>query len=156
MHSNSKTAGISVTPTWSHSPPRGVPAPTGGSPILGGMELERVPVWVELVVPLIVAPIPGLDGEPSIAAANLAAIAADALPNTATIVTALTVDEVEHVMNQQAADLAATLADTRHQLKVLLGAIDNEIATPEQTMSALRNIIATIPVPTARTIPAIT
>lgn len=103
-------------------------------------------MWVEAVLPLTITPVAQVEGdEPTVAAADLVAAAAAVLPADASIVSALTVDEVDHVMGQQAYDLQETIDVARTMILRLAGSVDNEIADRQATIDTLLNIAAMLP-----------
>jgi hypothetical protein len=112
-----------------------------------------VPVWVEAILPLDVAPVTAADGTATYSPTDLEAAATAVMPEGCTIVNALTVDQIEHVMNQQAAELQERLDETRRLLHILAGSVENGIASTDQVLSSLRNIISLIPQQAERSAP---
>lgn len=106
---------------------------------------QIIPVWIEAIVPLSVVPDEGADGTPDWSITDLTDAARSALPANADVVTACTIEQVEYVMEQEAADLRAALVEARRQLNVVIGAWEHGLATREEVGSALVNIRAVLP-----------
>lgn len=114
--------------------------------ILAAMpEPQTIPVWIEAIVPLTVTPDEGPDGDDDWSVVDLTDAARSALPANADLVTACTVEHVEHVMDQEAADIRAALAEARRQLTVAIGAWEHGLADNGELVASLRNIRAALP-----------
>lgn len=106
---------------------------------------QIIPVWIEAIVPLSITPDEGPDGEPDWSITDLTDAARSVLPANADVVTACTVAQVEHVMDQESADIRAALTEARRQLNVVIGAWEHGLATREEVAGALANIRAALP-----------
>ena len=92
--------------------------------------------------------------DPSQPIQGIDAIAASLVPDGSEVITACTIDEVDHAMSAQSGELLGVLDDLRHSLRVLAGALERQIATPETATASVRNILAMIPEFPDRTIRA--
>lgn len=103
---------------------------------------QTIPVWIEAIVPLTVTPDEGDDWS----VVDLTDAARSVLPANADIVTACTVEHVEHIMDQESADIRAALTEARRQLTVAIGAWEHGLADNGELVTSLRNIRAALPV----------
>lgn len=95
-------------------------------------------VWVEAILPI---PIPSDPDDPEKAIEQAATAA---MPASARILNALTLDAVDRVMSQEAADMRELVGEVRHQLKVAAGAFQGGIVDLNQAESMVRNVLAYI------------
>ena len=104
----------------------------------------RIPIFVEAIVWAHVTPAPDGDLNPTFESVDLEPYAEELLPDGADVITACTLDHVDHVMSQRADELQQQVDDTVRMLNVTIGAAEHGISDIESTVAALRNIVATL------------